>query len=89
MTESLKRKIIETIRDNPNLSYRRIAERHGVGYYSVAYLAAQNGLRRRDRPAHNKGKSPNIDDSEKRNRQMAARMGVSLKQYLAMKDEVK
>jgi hypothetical protein len=76
-------KVAETIRARADLTHEQIAEMHGVSMWVVGKAARRNGIRRREtdpvKPLVRTGIQIN-------DRQMAARLGVSLEQYLAKKD---
>jgi hypothetical protein len=82
MPSALRDKIAETLRTRPDLTHAQIAELHGAYPWQVGKVSVQTGLRRRDmnpiKPLVRKG----IQISD---RQMAARMGVKLEEYLERK----
>jgi hypothetical protein len=82
MPSALRDKIAETLRTRPDLTHAQIAEIHGVIASTVGGIALREGIRRRDmnpiKPLVRKG----IQISD---RQMAARMGVKLEEYLETK----
>jgi hypothetical protein len=82
MPSALRDKIAETLRTRPDLTHAQIAELHGAHPWQVGKVSVQTGLRRREtdpiKPLVRKG----IQISD---RQMAARMGVKLEEYLERK----